>query len=176
MPGTTTTSDPISRPRSARRAVGFVVASVGAGLALCHVLLFQVCVVSGASMRPTLAPGQRVLVFKLGSTYERGDLVVFRNPDSPDDLLVKRVLALPREELEGHGGKLYVGQFVIAEPYALAGTTLGDLAPATVPADHYYLVGDNRAESIDSRAFGAVDRRLVLGKVVMSLWAPEGGS
>lgn len=165
----------MAQPRSARRAVGIVGASVVTGLLLCHVLVAQVCVVSGASMQPTLAPGERVLVFKLASTYERGDLVVFRNPDAPDELLVKRVLALPREELSGSGGKLYVGQFLIAEPYALAGTTLGDLAPATVPDDHYYLVGDNRAESIDSRSFGAVARHLVVGKVVMSLWAPEGG-
>jgi signal peptidase I len=153
-----------------------VVSSVVAGLLVCHVLVFQVCVVSGASMEPTLASGQRVLVFKLASAYERGDLVVFRNPDSPDDLLVKRVLALPGEQLESRAGKLTVGRFVMAEPYALAGTALGDLAPVTVPADHYYLVGDNRAESVDSRSFGAVDRRLVVGKVVSSLWSPERGS
>lgn len=153
-----------------------MVATALVAVALCQSLLFSVCVVSGGSMRPTLAPGERVLVYRLASEFTRGDLVVLKNPDAPEDLLVKRVLGLPREQVAARAGRLIVGDYLVEEPYVLAGTSVGDLAPSRVPEDHYFVLGDNRAESVDSRAFGAVDRRLVVGKVVLSLWAPGGGT
>lgn len=151
-----------------------MVATALVAVALCHSLVFSVCVVSGASMRPTLAPGERVLVYRLASEFTRGDLVVVKNPDAPDDLLVKRIVALPREEVAARSGVLTVGPFVVPEPYVLRGTTIGDLPPSRVPEGHYFVLGDNRAESVDSRTFGAIDRRLVVGKVVLSLWTPGG--
>ncbi|MCW8139192.1 MAG: signal peptidase I [Planctomycetota bacterium] len=166
---------PTERPR--RRAAWIVAAAaLAAGVGVAQSLLFSVCVVRGASMRPTLAPGERVLVYKLAADLGRGDLVVLRNPDAPDDLLVKRVVGLPSERLGAHGGRLFVGEQYLAEPYVLPGTHAGDLPPAEVPAGHYFVLGDNRAESVDSRAFGAVERRLLVGKVVLSLWAPGGGT
>ncbi len=147
-----------------------------AAVALCQALLFSVCVVSGGSMKPTLAPGERVLVYRLAAEFSRGDLVVVKNPDAPDDLLVKRIVGLPREEVAARAGRLTVGEFVVSEPYVLPGTSVGDLPPSRVPEGHFFVLGDNRAESVDSRAFGAVDRRLVVGKVVLSLWAPGGGT
>lgn len=143
-------------------------------VAIGHSVVFSVCVVDGSSMRPTLAPGERVLVYKLATEFARGDLVVVKNPDAPDDLLVKRIVGLPREEVAARAGVLTVGPFVLPEPYVLRGTTVGDLPPSRVPDGHYYVLGDNRAESVDSRTFGAVDRRLVVGKVVLSLWTPGG--
>lgn len=136
---------------------------------LCQSLVFTVCVVTGRSMQPTLAPGERVVVLRFTSGVQRGDLVVFKNPDAPEDLLVKRVLGLPREQVEARSGRFIVGDFVVDEPYVLPGTSAGDVATSRVPDDCYYLLGDNRAESVDSRAFGAVDRRLFVGKVVLSL-------
>jgi signal peptidase I len=127
-------------------------------------------------MRPTLAPGARLLVLRAGASIRRGDLVVFKNPDAPDDLLVKRVVGLPSEQVASQGGHLVVGEYVMQEPYLPPGTGAGDLAPARVPPGHYYLLGDNRAESVDSRAFGAVDERLLVGKVVATLWTPGGGT
>lgn len=144
-------------------------AVAGAAVAACQALLLTVCVVSGRSMEPTLADGQRVLVLRVLSGVQRGDLVVFKNPDAPEDLLVKRVVALPREEVRARTGQLLVGDYVVDEPYVLPGTSVGDLAASRVPDGCYYLLGDNRAESADSRAFGAVDRRLFVGKVVLSL-------
>ncbi|MCO5167259.1 MAG: signal peptidase I [Planctomycetes bacterium] len=169
MEGTTT-----ERPR--RRAAWLVVAAALAAVVVSQSLVFSVCVVRGASMRPTLAPGERVLVFKLASDLGRGDLVVLRNPDAPDDLLVKRVVGLPLERVGARGGRLYVGDRSLAEPYVLPGTHAGDLPPAEVPPGHYFVLGDNRAESVDSRVFGAVERRLLVGKVVLRLWAPGGGT
>jgi signal peptidase I len=166
-----------TQPTPPRRRTGwYLLGGTALAFALCHALVFTVCVVSGASMRPTLAPGERVLVLRILSDVQRGDLVVLKNPDSPDDLLVKRVVGLPSERLLARGGKLYVGDFQMEEPYALPGTTLGDLAPSQVPPGHYYVIGDNRAESVDSRAFGAIDGRLLVGKVVLSLWSPGGGT
>lgn len=168
------TPEPTRAPR--RRAVWLVLGGAALAFAVGHALVFTVCVVSGASMRPTLAPGERVLVLRLVSDVQRGDLVVIKNPDAPEDLLVKRVIGLPSERLGARAGKLYVGDFVMEEPYVLPGTSLGDLAPSQVPVGCYYVLGDNRAESVDSRSFGAIDRRLLVGKVVLSLWAPGGGT
>jgi signal peptidase I len=146
-------------------AAGFAALAV----VLSQSLVFTVCVVSGRSMEPTLAPGERVVVLRFTSSVQRGDLVVFKNPDAPDDLLVKRVLGLPRELVAARSGKLIVGDFVVDEPYVLPGSSVGDLATSRLADDCYYLLGDNRAESVDSRAFGGVPRRLLVGKVVLSL-------
>lgn len=153
-----------------------MVATALTAAGLCQALLFSVCVVSGASMKPTLAPGERVLVYRLASEFSRGDLVVVKNPDAPDDLLVKRIVGLPQEQVAARAGRLTVGEFAVPEPYVLPGTSVGDLPPSRVPEGHFFVLGDNRAESVDSRAFGAVDRRLVVGKVVLSLWTPGGGT
>ena len=148
-------------------AVGFV-ASVA--LLLCHELLLSVFVVKGVSMEPTLSDGQRVVVLKWFDTLARGDLVVFRNPTHPEEVLLKRILAQPGEEISGVGGKLMIGSSEVGEPYVKPGTVVGNLPQMTVGADSYYVLGDNRAASIDSRRFGSVARRLIVGKVVITLW------
>lgn len=140
---------------------------------LCHELLVSVFVVTGVSMEPTLHDGQRVLVLKHVGALARGDLIVFRSPTAPDQFLLKRVLGLPNEDLLSERGQLYVGapssarRFAMAEPY-LTPTAHDEtrLAPVHVPPTHYFVLGDNRGESVDSRAFGTIDQDLVVGRVV----------
>lgn len=144
-----------------------VVVLAGAVLTfLCHELLLTVFVVHGQSMEPTLHHGQRVLVLRPLGEISRGDLLVFRNPHASDEVLIKRVLALPGETLKVEAGRLLVDGLHRPEPYVKPGTALLKLAQERCPPDTYYLLGDNRAESFDSRKLGPIERRLLLGKVI----------
>jgi signal peptidase I len=134
---------------------------------------YTVCAVSGASMEPTYLDGDRLLIERGLGEVQRGDVLVIRNPLASQELLVKRVVGLPGEALHGSGEQLFVNGAPLREPYAKSGTGVGDLLPSQVPAGHYYMVGDNRTESIDSRQFDAVGRDLVVGKVVSHLWPPR---
>lgn len=157
-------------PRSRRKLV-WVAAGVFPLLAVgILALLFRVCAVSGASMEPTYHAGDRLLVRRSVGEIARGDLLVFRNPLASSELLVKRVVGLPGETIEGRGDQLWIDGAALAEPYTKAGTGVGELLPCLVPGGHYYLVGDNRSESIDSRQFDAVDEVLVVGRVVWRVW------
>ena len=125
-------------------------------------------------MQPALAAGQRVLVSRVGGAPARGDLVVLRSPLDPDALLVKRVVGLPGERVETRGGRLFVGDMELVEPWVPAGAPRGSIAPVRVPPGHLFVLGDNRPESVDSRTFGPVEDRLLVGRVVASLWRPAG--
>ena len=129
-------------PRRLRWAAGVVLAAC-LSLLLVNQLLLTVFVVEGVSMEPTLRPGQRVLVLRPCGEIGPRDLLVFKNPTAPEEVLLKRVLGRPGEEVHMEG-----------------------YAPVRVEEAHFFLVGDNAAHSIDSRTFGAVSRRLVIGKVV----------
>lgn len=159
----------VGRRSGARAWLAVVLAALAATTFVTRVVL-GACVVDGDSMLPTLRHGERVLVLKLHGALQRGDLVVVKNPWAPDELLVKRVLGLPGDALSVDGGRLCVGQFQQAEPYLSPGTPLdGLVSPTVVPEGSYFLLGDNRPASVDSRRFGAVPTHLVVGKVV-SAW------
>lgn len=162
------TAPPGGLERSRRRhAWVLVVGGVALAAALVQGCVLGLCVVDGDSMAPTLVAGERLLVLKLHGQVERGDLLVFRDPWAPEALLVKRVVGLPGEELSAAGGRLRVGAFDLAEEYLAPGTPLvGLTSPTRVPAGCYFLLGDNRAASVDSRRFGPVEDRLVVGKVL----------
>jgi signal peptidase I len=119
------------------------------------------------SMRPTLEPGDHVLLDKL-SLPRRGDLTVFTRSGH---LLVKRVVGLGGDEIGIEDGELVVNGYAVKEPYVnhrlLDGVYFG---PVTVPAGDVFVMGDNRTNSTDSRSFGPVPRSDVLGRVVFRLW------
>lgn len=146
-----------------------VLGCAAAALVACHALLLTVFQVDGASMEPALHHGQRLLVLRPLGEVARGDLLVFHNPIAPDEVLVKRVLGLPGEQLLTEGSHLYADGFELADPYLKPGTTTGALAPVRVEPDHFFLLGDNRNDSVDSRRLGSIPRRLVIGKVVWAL-------
>lgn len=157
---------------SRARWLGVSVA-VAAGLLAIQAAFFRVCQVSGASMEPTYRAGDRLLVLRGAGELRRGDVVVVRNPLAAQELLVKRVVGLPGETVSGAGAVIRLDGAALDEPYVKAGTGVGTLVDVRVPPGHVFVLGDNRTESIDSRAFGPVSRDLIVGRVVGTVW---GGS
>lgn len=130
--------------------------------------------VDGGSMVPALENGEFLLVNKLAyvaSTPDRGDVVVFRSPAKPDEDLVKRIIGLPNETVEFHDGGVFVDGRRLAEDEYFAGIT-GTRAGRSlvVPDQAYFVLGDNRGQSIDSRSFGIVPAASIVGKVWLVYW------
>jgi signal peptidase I len=131
--------------------------------------------ISSSSMAPTLVPGERVLVDKVAAHLgrrDRGELVVFTGP-AGDALVLKRLVGLPGDRVAIRDGRLHVNGRAVPEPYVDRRTVDGVYyGPVTVPDDHVLLLGDNRGESEDSRAFGPVPTDAVQGRAVAVLWPP----
>ncbi len=135
--------------------------------------------VQGRSMEPTMMHGERLLVDKLSYRFAEpslGDIVVFRYPADPRRRFIKRILGLPGDELAIRGGLVYRNGRPISEAYA-HGPTLGaynapSYGPVTVPADSYFVLGDNRRHSDDSRYpdVGFVKQEHIVGRVLMTYW------
>jgi signal peptidase I len=133
---------------------------LAAALAIAFVVktfLIQAFWIPSASMFPTLKEGDRVLVNKLSyrlHDVNRGDLVVFERPDcdvtNPKDL-IKRVIAVGGERVEAREGEIRIDGRRLDEPYLPDGVTTDEFGPFEVPADHIWVMGDNRGNSKDSR-------------------------
>lgn len=138
--------------------------------------------IPSASMETTLHGCQgcqpdMVLVDKLSyrfSAIGRKDVVVFNRPPlaPPEDKqLIKRVIGLPGDTVSGRDGHVFVNDQELNEPYvnpACHGTT--DFAPVTVPAGRYFMMGDNRCDSFDSRMFGTIARSAIVGRAFAVMW------
>ena len=126
--------------------------------------------VSGTSMEPTFHNDEILLVSRLSKhlrTPRRGDVVFFRDPDG-DGFLIRRIVALPGETVEVVGGKVYIDSCPLDESaYLTEEVPAGDSPAVTVPEGAYYVLGDNRSETYDSRvpAFGCVETGEILGIV-----------
>lgn len=139
---------------------------------LINLLLAQPTRVHGLSMEPSLHTDQRLVVEKVSYRLHgprRGDIVVFKIPNQSDELLIKRVVGLPGETVEIHDGSVYIDGVLLNEPY-LDQETRGRFEPITVPPLHVFVLGDNRNFSNDSRAFGAVPIKDILGRAWLSYW------
>jgi signal peptidase I len=133
--------------------------------------------VQGTSMSPELKDGERILVNKflyyIGDN-DRGDVVVFWYPEDPELSFIKRVVALPGETVEIRSGAVFVNGAPIDEPYvAGANADLRSFPPQDVRPGHYFVLGDNRKGSNDSRSWGLVPERYVYGKAFLRIWPPS---
>ena len=113
-------------------------------------------------------PAANHLSLALGRALRRGSVVLGR--PEPEVQLVKRVVALAGETVEAASGTLRVDGRELNEPYLVEGTTTGDFGPVSVPAGHLWVMGDNRSQSRDSRAFGPIGDGTVVGLAVWRLW------
>ena len=147
------------KPSGVRNAVEWVVIAGGALLVafLIKTFLLQAFYIPSLSMDPTLKINDRVLVNKLSydlHEVHRGDIVVFESPPNEGSStkdLIKRVVGLPGETVESRDGRIHIDGQVLDEPYLEAHIQTGAMDKVTVPADHYWVMGDNRGNSRDSR-------------------------
>lgn len=148
------------------------------------VFFVQPVVVEGTSMLPQLHDGERLLVNKLvyykiqnfsWGHIERGDIVVFWFPNDPDKSYVKRVIGLPGETVELRSGKVFVNGTELTEEYLDKEYTQSMPPPMTkkVEEHHYFVMGDNRDNSSDSRYWGLVPEKYIYGKAFFRYWKPS---
>jgi len=147
---------------------------------LINLFLAQATRVYGQSMEPNLHTDQRLVVEKLSynrhfrhylglSGPEQGDIVVIRLSSQGSELLIKRVIGLPGDEVAIHDGRVFVNGQALSESY-VAGNTTGSYGPITVPPLNVFVLGDNRNFSNDSRSFGFVPLKDVIGRAWFSYW------
>jgi len=149
--------------------------AVALGLALVIIIfLYQPVKVEGTSMAPLLSDQERIFINKFVYRFEpieRGDVVVFWYPLDRSKSFIKRVVGLPGDTVEIRSGHLYVGGRELMEPYVPANYLDGaSYPPLTLPADSFFVMGDHRDSSNDSRVFGPVARQFICGKAVFAYW------
>lgn len=143
------------------------------------VFIYQPVKVEGTSMMPGLTDQERIFVnkyeYRLGpNNIHRGDLVVFHYPKDPRESYIKRVVGLPGDMVQIVQGEVYVNSRKLDEPYVLDAYRDHDsMDPQLVPADDYFVLGDHRNSSSDSRSWGFVGRDGIYGKAVLVYWPFE---
>lgn len=147
------------------------------------------------SMEPTFHEGQRVVVNKLGAVLpdwlvgtahagngepaafaiQRGQVVVFNSLSTPGEALIKRAIGLPGDTVELRGGAVFVNDVRLDEPYVHGQVTAcrNACSPVRLGPDQYFMMGDNREVSLDSRSFGPVPAEKIVGTVLLRLWPPD---
>lgn len=182
-----------SSSHRARRALvewGVILAVVVLGTVVLRTFVVQSFYIPSGSMLPTLQIGDRIIVDKLSYRLhdpQRGDIVVFSRPPLEDQAyadLVKRVIGLPGETISSENGNVYINGKRLVEPWLPTGSQsyTGALAggddhpqfdlpgPVKIPPGEYYVMGDNRKDSEDSRFFGPIPRSLIVGRAVAVVW------
>lgn len=156
------------------RTLRFILLNIAVAAVLAFFLLHSVISVyriEGDSMYPLLHPGERILITRLGMAkpQKRFALVVLHKPDEPDLSIIKRIVGLPGEIIEIRRGRVFIDNRPLPEPFA-RGDDPSDLPPQLIPRGCYFVIGDNRPYSRDSRTFGPVSARLVFGRALLRYW------
>lgn len=127
-------------------------------------------------MSPTIKNGERVVMSRPVTAISRGDIVGFRYPADESKNLIQRIVGMPGDRIESVQGRIFIDDTVFEEPYVIDANRLADSwGPVTIPADQYFVMGDNRRNSSDSRSWGLVERRLIWAKVAAPIEAPQEG-
>jgi signal peptidase I len=171
---------PAARKKSsAQRTVIEWALVIGGALAIAlflHAFVVQTFYIPSPSMTPTLQVNDRVIVDKVSYRFHnphRKDIVVFTTPPTvPKEFkdLVKRVIGLPGDRVEARNGHVFVNRQELNEPYLAQGTDTKDFGPVTVPAGEYWVMGDNRENSQDSRVFGPIPKSTIVGRAFLRIW------
>lgn len=170
---------PLKRRKKHLLVEWLIIVLVALGVSfLMRTFVIQTFYIPSGSMEPTLQIGDRIIVSKLSvefGTIHRGDIVVFKAPPAehcgdPVTDLVKRVIGLPGDHLTSKGNTIYVNGSPLHETwthYEPLGQAIGNV---TVPANSYFMMGDNHPNSCDSRMWGSVPRSDLIGKVFLRIW------
>jgi len=185
LPGSLPSPVPETPPTDSRPLRGLAVLSVWirdlvislAISAFIIVFLYQPVKVEGTSMMPSLEDQERIFVNKFVyrlEPIERGDIVVFRYPRDPSKSYIKRVIGVAGDRVRIDGGQVYVNDQPIEEDYVPpAYADDRSLNEVTVPPHCYFMLGDHRSMSNDSRDFGPVKDGFIYGKAVFGYWPME---
>jgi signal peptidase I, bacterial type len=170
---------PAAQPAQVVRSAGLglwlrdLIVSAAASI-LIITFLYQPVRVEGTSMLPRLEDRDRLFINKFVyriSAIERGDVVVFHYPRDPEKSYIKRVIGLPGDRISIDQGQVWVNGKLLRENYVpLMYRDTRSMAEMVVPPETYFMMGDHRSISSDSREFGPVDRSLVYGKAVFVYW------
>lgn len=141
---------------------------------LLRTFVFQMALVNQSSMEPTLHEGQMLIISKMNYLVgepDRGDIVVLKD-DAENKLLIKRVIGLPGEEIQLKEGKVFINDKELAPDYTNAPTYAYIQESWQLPEGEYFVLGDNRGHSRDSRAenVGLVKRENIIGRAVFRIW------
>jgi signal peptidase I len=133
--------------------------------------------IDGPSMQPGLHTGESVVVNELAYLFgnpQRGDVIVLHPPSSPDQQYIKRIIAVPGDTIQITDTAVIVDGVTLNEPYLNptgdSTNVAGDLPPTTLAAGDYFVMGDNRNNSTDSRFFGPVERQAIVGQADLVIW------
>src|ERR1700723_1242046 len=149
--------------------------AVALGLAIViMIFLYQPVKVEGTSMNPLLSDQERIFINKFIYKFEpidRGDVIVFWYPLDHSKSFIKRVVGLPGETVEIRDGHVYVNDEELPDQYVPASYLDGsNFLPRRIPPGDYFVMGDHRDSSNDSRVFGPVPRQYIYGKAVFAYW------
>lgn len=131
--------------------------------------------VLSVSMKPTLHEGEYLLISKQTHKIwplKRGDIIVFRYPRNLEKNYIKRLIGLPGETVELRGGKLYIDGELTPEPW-LVSESRGPTGKWQLGEDEYFVMGDNRSNSSDSRTWGPIHSAHIIGKAIFRYWPPQ---
>lgn len=144
---------------------------------LIRTFIVQPFYVSGASMEPTFADGNYLLIDEITPRlqgFSRGQAIVFKPPVGERTYYIKRIIGLPNERVVSQDGRIRIlagdQSFILDEPYLDPGLRSGDSFDVTLSDSQYFVMGDNRAHSYDSRNWGALDAGDIIGTVRVRLW------
>lgn len=171
--------------------IEFFVSSAAVAI-LIYLFITQPHQVNGNSMYPNFQSGEFLLTDKLSYRFgspERGDVIIFTAPSTAHCPVgfncdfIKRIIALPGERIKVEKGKIYINGKVLDEPYQRAlkftgggnvsGSYLAEGTERVIPDNNYVVMGDNRPASSDSRDWGPVAQKLIVGKVLLRYWPPS---
>jgi signal peptidase I len=166
-----------ARREKRRRILSALMTSlkIGVVLFITYGLVFNFSVVRGGSMSPGIHDGDRILVDHLSYLFrdvKRGDIVVLQYPLDPTLDYIKRVIGLPGDQVRIQNGSVWVNGDRLLEPYISEPDPRTRLVQ-TIPPECFFVLGDNRPHSSDSREFGLVPRQNLVGKVDFRVWPPS---
>jgi signal peptidase I len=125
------------------------------------------------SMEPTIEPGERFVVSKISYRLhdpERGDIIILHSPYDPTGIPnIKRIIGLPGETIDIKNGTVLINGRILEEPYLVQPTT-GTTTALHIPAGNYFVMGDHRSVSLDSRSWGLLPRENIMGKTIWRYW------
>lgn len=159
-----------------------VIVFAGAIFLFTYLLILQPHKIKGASMSPNYPDGEYLLTDKVTYRFsepDRGDIIVFEAPTNDGQEYIKRIIALPGEEISVQNGKVFINGRQLNESYIAedmetsSGAFLTEGESKLVPQEEYFVLGDNRPHSSDSRAWGFVPKEKITGRAWVIYWPPQ---